>query len=73
MRPIFSTSSSRGYLDSIPVEQVARWEEGFLQFIREQKHEIWSKLDETGELDDETDKAIESAIGDFQKQFDGSK
>ena len=66
-------AGTRGYLDAIPVEQVATWEEEFLQFIHEQKHDLWAKLDQSGDLDPETDQAIASAIGEFQQQFDGRR
>ena len=66
-------AGTRGHLDAIPVEQVATWEQEFLQFIHEQKNEIWTKLEQTGELDDEMDKTIANAIVEFQRQFDGSR
>ena len=66
-------AGTRGYLDEIPIEQVAAWEEEFLQFIHEQKNDIWTKLEQTGDLDDDTDKAIATAIGEFQQQFSGRR
>ena len=66
-------AGTRGHLDAIPIEQVAQWEEEFLQFIREQKNEIWTTLDQTGAMDDDTDEAIKSAIGEFQRQYDGRR
>jgi F-type H+-transporting ATPase subunit alpha len=66
-------AGTRGHLDAIPIEQVAQWEEEFLQFIREQKNEIWTKLEQTGALDEDTDEAIKIAIGEFQRQYDGRR
>ncbi|MGB6043949.1 MAG: F0F1 ATP synthase subunit alpha [Pirellulales bacterium] len=66
-------AGTRGYLDKIPVEQVREWEESFLRFIREQKNEIWQKIEESQGLDDETEQLIKDSLVDFQRQFDSQR
>jgi F-type H+-transporting ATPase subunit alpha len=66
-------AGTRGHLDSIPREQVAEWEEGFLTFMREQKPEIRKRLVDTRDMDDETARKLEGAIHEFQKQFAGKQ
>ena len=62
-------AGTRGYLDKVPIKEVAAWEKEFLTFMRDQKPEIRNKIIETKDLDDAAMKAINEAIGDFQKQF----
>jgi F-type H+-transporting ATPase subunit alpha len=58
-----------GHLDKVPRSQVAQWEKEFLDFMREQKSEIRSKIMESKDLSDDTEKLLDAAIGDFQKQW----
>ena len=58
-----------GYLDKIPLNEVAAWEKEFLRFMREQKSEIRNKIAETKKLDDDTAAALEKAIAEFQAQY----
>ncbi len=66
-------AGTKGYLDKIPVQEVPRWETSFQQFIREQKHEIWQKIDETQQLDDDTEAQIKESLVDFQRQYDSQR
>ena len=59
-----------GFLDKVPRNQVAVWEKEFITYMREQKSEVRGKLAETKKLDDAMIKSLETAIGDFQKQYD---
>jgi len=66
-------AGTRGYLDKVPVNQVAEWEKSFLTFMRDQKPEILDKIRETKDLDDASQAAIVKAIGEFQTQFASKK
>jgi F-type H+-transporting ATPase subunit alpha len=66
-------AGTRGFLDKVPRNQVAQWEREYLQFMREQKSEIWKKIADTKDLDDATMQAINGAIGEFQKQYDNRR
>jgi F-type H+-transporting ATPase subunit alpha len=63
-------AGTRGFLDKVPVKEVAAWEKAFLTFMRDQKPEIRQKIQETQDLDDDTMNAIVAAVGEFQKQYD---
>ncbi|MGA2065170.1 MAG: F0F1 ATP synthase subunit alpha [Thermoguttaceae bacterium] len=58
-------AGTRGYLDKVPLKDVRAWEEGFLRFIREQKHAVWQRITDTGQFDDETATAIQQAIHEY--------
>ena len=62
-------AGTRGYLDKVPVKEVAAWEKAFLTFMRDQKPEIRNKILETKDLDDATMKEVTAAIGEFQAQY----
>ena len=66
-------AGTRGHLDDVPVEQVALWETEFLQFIHEQKDEIWKKIEQSGQVDDETSEAIDNSIAEFKRQYEGRR
>ena len=67
-------AGTRGHLDKVPVEQVRDWETAFLKFIHEQKNDIWQKITDSPQLDDETideiDKQIEALEDDKSKLYD---
>jgi len=66
-------AGTQGHLDDVPVEQVPVWEKEFLQFIYEQQIEIYNKIEETKSLDDETIAMIESAVVEFNRQYQGRR
>jgi F-type H+-transporting ATPase subunit alpha len=70
-------AGTRGHLDKIPREQVAEWEKDFLAFMHEQKAEVRNKIVETKKLEidkaTDTNKELEAAIQDFQRQYAGKK
>ena len=66
-------AGTRGHLDKIPVTDVGRWESEFLTFMRDQKSEVHKKIEESKDLDDDTTKALEAAIKEFQTQFKPSE
>jgi F-type H+-transporting ATPase subunit alpha len=61
-------AGTRGHLDSVPREEVADWEQGFLIFVRDQVPELRDRLVETGALDDETERQLEAAIAEYHRQ-----
>lgn len=62
-------AGTQGYLDKIPVEKVAQWEEEFLQFIHDRKSGVWKSLEEKQELDKEIEEQVVAAIKEFNEQF----
>jgi F-type H+-transporting ATPase subunit alpha len=69
-------AGTRGHLDDVPINQVSAWEEAFLQFVRDQKSDVWKLVDEnkdngdTFKKDDEaTTQAVVAAIEEFKKSY----
>ena len=58
-----------GHLDSVPTEDVHRFETEFLDHIRGSKDGILSDIRETQKLSEETEKKLVDAIKEFKKGF----
>ncbi|MCB1164426.1 MAG: F0F1 ATP synthase subunit alpha [Candidatus Krumholzibacteriia bacterium] len=58
-----------GYLSGIPVEKVRDFEEGFLAYMRGQKPEVGASIVKEGQISPDNEKALRSALEDFQKQY----
>ena len=67
-------AGTRGYLDKVPVEEVPRMGSRIPSLCSRTRHaEIWQRLDETNELDGETEKMIEDAIAKFGPLYESKK
>ncbi len=62
-------AGTRGHLDKIPISEVHDWEQGFLQFIREEKEDLWKKITDTRQLDEAGMATVDQAIAEFQKRY----
>src|SRR5215213_2095951 len=62
-------AGTQGFLDSVDVKDVVRYEAAMLSFLRSDKPEILGKVRETKQLDDDTAKALKDALTAFGKQF----
>src|SRR5678815_3427226 len=62
-------AGTQGFLDSVDVKDVVRYEAAMLSFLRSDKPEILAKIRETKQLDDDTAAAITDALTAFGKQF----
>jgi F-type H+-transporting ATPase subunit alpha len=66
---------TKGHLDSVPVEDVRRFETEFLDHVRGSHREILTDIRETKALSDDTSRKLEQVINQFKKGFgvsDGS-
>ncbi len=61
-----------GKLDDIAVEDVARFETDFLDYLRRENKSILDTIRETTKFEDDTEKSLENAVTAFKKQFDAS-
>jgi F-type H+-transporting ATPase subunit alpha len=61
-------AGTRGHLDDVKREEVADWEKGFLTFIRDQIPELRKRIDESKEIDAESERQLEAAIAEFKRQ-----
>ena len=65
----------KGHLDSVPVEDVQRFEAEFLEHVRAAKPEILADIRETSKLSEENENKLIDAINEFKRGFqttDGS-
>ncbi len=63
-------AGTRGYLDSLEIEDVTRFESELLDWFRTRHREAMSKIRDEGVIDDE--EAFDAAIAAFADQFVGS-
>jgi F-type H+-transporting ATPase subunit alpha len=66
-------AGTKGYLDKVPIKQVAAWEEQFLRFMREQRPGVRTALMKERKLSPALEKQLVDAIKAFQPQFKGAK
>ncbi|MEC9454618.1 MAG: F0F1 ATP synthase subunit alpha [Pseudomonadota bacterium] len=59
----------RGYLDSIEVEQIGRFEQEFLSEVRAGDADILAAISADGELSEDNDKKLAAMLDDFTKKF----
>jgi len=62
-------AGTQGFLDSVDVKDVVRYEAAMLGFLRSEKPEILAKIRETKQLDDDTAAALKDALAAFGKTF----
>jgi len=65
-------SGTTGQLDSIPVQDIRRFEAEFLDFVGRQHKGIFDVISETKELSDDTVAKMTAAINSFKSQFTSS-
>ena len=68
-------AGTTGQLDSIPLEDVQRFEADFLDHLRRTKGDLLKAIRETGKFEESTEEALKAVIDDFKKGFqttDGS-
>jgi F-type H+/Na+-transporting ATPase subunit alpha len=62
-------AGTQGFLDSVDVKDVVRYEAAMLSYLRSDKPKILGKIRDTKALDDDTAKELKDALGKFGKQF----
>ncbi|HEX6341849.1 F0F1 ATP synthase subunit alpha [Umezawaea sp.] len=66
---------TKGYLDSVPVGDIRRFESEYLEYVRRNNADILSGIRETKKLPDDAKQAIVDSVNAFKQQFtatDGS-
>jgi F-type H+-transporting ATPase subunit alpha len=58
-----------GDLDDTPVEDIGRFENQYLVFMRNEKAELLSKVRERGTIDESLDAALREAVAEFKETF----
>jgi F-type H+/Na+-transporting ATPase subunit alpha len=62
-------AGAKGYVDKVPRNQVAAWEQQFLQFMREQRPDVRNKLVRDRKLSPELEAGLKEAVEAFAHQF----
>jgi F-type H+/Na+-transporting ATPase subunit alpha len=63
-------AGTSGYLDDVPVDDVKRFEDEFLDFLERSHDGIYASIRESGLLDDGTAAALKDAIDEFRRGFE---
>jgi F-type H+-transporting ATPase subunit alpha len=63
---------TNGFLDDLPLADAKRFEAGFLEFMDLSHPEIGATIKDTGDLSDETEAALRSAVTDYKATFASS-
>jgi F-type H+-transporting ATPase subunit alpha len=58
-----------GHLDEYPVADAKRFSDGFAEFLETRHPEVLPEIRSTGDLSDETEAAIKSALEDYKASF----
>jgi F-type H+-transporting ATPase subunit alpha len=66
-------AGTQGKLDPVPVEDISRFEEEFLDYVKRSHEGIFSTIRETAKFDDDTASSLESAYASFVEQFETSE
>jgi F-type H+-transporting ATPase subunit alpha len=62
-----------GRLDKVPTDDVIRFEQEFLDFLKRSHKDILETIGDTLKFEDETENSVESAYDDFLDQFETSE
>ncbi len=62
-------AGTRGYLDTIDVDNIRRFEAEFLEFMRSSKSDILEQIKDKGDLDADLEEKLKNAIEEFKKSF----
>jgi len=65
-------AGTNGYVDTVPVAEVRRFEVEFLDFVGRQHQGIYDAIVQTGKLGDDVVEQLKTAVADFTQQFQTS-
>ncbi|OBI82765.1 F0F1 ATP synthase subunit alpha [Mycobacterium sp. E740] len=61
---------TRGHLDSVPVEDVQKFEREFIEHVKGSQEGILNEIRESKKLSEELEEKLEKVVNDFKKGFD---
>jgi len=62
-------AGTQGYFDEVPPEQVQAIEKELLQFVRDEKSELYNNLAGGSRWDDDTEKSLRAALDEFKNRI----
>ena len=66
-------AGTNGYTDKLPVESLKAYESELYRFIDEKHPDIWTDIQKTKDIGDETKKKVQTALEEFGKHFVAGK
>lgn len=60
---------NNGFLDDVEVNRVLAFESGLIGYLKTSHQELLDKLENSGKMDDDAEKVLQSAIESFKKTF----
>jgi F-type H+-transporting ATPase subunit alpha len=60
-------AANRGYFDDVPVDKALSFETALRQFMRSKYAELFNRIESTGDMKADDEKALAAAIEDFKK------
>jgi F-type H+-transporting ATPase subunit alpha len=63
-------SGTAGFLDDVPVEDIGRFEDEFLDYLQRSHSGIYQTIRETGQMSDDTTTMLKDAIEEFRGTFE---
>ena len=67
---VFTGTSEKGYLDSIPLEKIKEFEKGLHQHVEDQFPEIYEEIRTKKSLNDELKEKMDEAVRSYKKIFE---
>ena len=65
-------AATNGYLDDLEVDQIGRWEEGFLEWVHSARPEMVEKLQQEKRFVDDLEERLADAVEDYMEQFEAT-
>jgi F-type H+/Na+-transporting ATPase subunit alpha len=65
-------AGTTGQLDDVPVEDIRRFEDDFLDYVQRTQAGVFDAIRETGDLPDDSVTALKDAIEEFRREFETS-
>ena len=63
---------TRGHLDSVPIEDIRRFESDLLDYVRRNENGIFTEIRDTKDLSSELEERLTAAVNNFKQQFTAS-
>jgi F-type H+/Na+-transporting ATPase subunit alpha len=63
---------TRGHLDSVPVQDVQKFEREFLEHVKSSHENILDEIRESKKFSEELEDSLEKVVNDFKKGFESS-
>ncbi len=63
---------TRGHLDTVPVDDIRRFEQDFLEHVRLSEKDILTEIGESKQLGEDVEKRVVDAVNEFKKSFTAS-